>query len=124
MAARALLDALIGRPISLPAELTTRYPELRQARWRRGGIFVWIGGWFLGKSTVSAVTLWRVVWLAPTAQCVAELLLHELRHVHQFQSGIAFPVRYVWESVRRGYFHNRYEADAREYAARRLRGSA
>jgi hypothetical protein len=29
-------------------------------------------------------------------------------------------VRYLWESARRGYFANRFEVDAREYAAQRL----
>jgi hypothetical protein len=47
--------------------------------------------------------------------------LHELRHVHQFRASIAFPVRYLWESVRRGYHRNRYETDAQQYAARRVR---
>lgn len=123
MAAPRFLHPLIGRPLELPAELVRRYPELAEAHWRRGGVLVRLGGWFLGERSVAAITLWRVVWLAPDVPCAAELLLHEWRHVHQFAASAGFPFLYVWESLRRGYFHNRYEADARAYAARRLHGS-
>lgn len=122
MAALAFLHPLIGSPIELPAPLVERYPELAGAHWRRGGALVRVGGWFLGQRSVAAITLWRVVWLAPDVAFAAELLLHELRHVHQFEASVAFPFLYVWESLRRGYFDNRYEADARAYAARRLHG--
>ena len=123
MAALTLLHPLIGERTELPPELTERFPELADAHWRRGGLFVRIGGWFLGQRSVAAITLWRVVWLAPDEFFSAELLLHELRHVQQFEASVTFPLRYIWESARRGYFHNRYEADARAYAARRLHGS-
>ena len=121
LAARALV-ALIGMPAELPVELAERFPELRAARWRRGGLPPRIGGWTLGASTVAGITLWRTVWLAPDTPWDAELLLHELRHVHQFQAGTSFPLLYIWETVRRGYRGNAYEVDAREFAAQRLRG--
>ena len=38
---------LIGSPLALPAALVARYPELREARWRRGGLAVRVGGWGL-----------------------------------------------------------------------------
>ncbi len=123
MAAFSLFHPLIGRREALPDALAAHYPELCAAHYRRGGVFVRIGGWCLGRPSVAAITLWNVIWLAPGVPCAAELLLHELRHVHQFQASVAFPLKYVWESVRRGYLHNRYEVDARDYAARRLRGS-
>ena len=81
-----------------------------------------MGGWCLGARSVSAITLWSTVFLGDHAPFEPELLLHELRHVHQFQSGPTFPLRYLWQSARHGYMNNRYEADARDYAARRLRG--
>ena len=112
--------SLVGRPAALPAELVARYPELARARWRRGGLPVRVGGWCLGQSTVSAITLWRTIWLAPGVRPVPELVLHELRHVDQFQDSAAFPVLYIWESLRRGYNMNRYEVDARAYAAARV----
>ncbi len=34
---------------------------------------------------------------------------------------MAFPILYLWESLRRGYVQNRFEVDARAYAATRLR---
>ncbi|MFT3682502.1 MAG: DUF4157 domain-containing protein [Ferruginibacter sp.] len=41
---------------------------------------------------------------------------HELCHIRQFrQHGyIPFLAKYVWESIRKGYYHNKYEAEARE----------
>ena len=114
---------LIGAPFALPGSLIERYPELTTARWRRGGIALRIGGWCIGRATVSGITLWRTIFLSPRAALEPELLLHELRHVHQFQADPLFPLRYVWRSLRHGYTDNPYEADARAYAARRLTGA-
>ena len=114
----ALLAPLIGRPERLPEPLLTRYPELRAVRIRRGGLPPRIGGWCLGRHTVAGITLRRTIWLSPDAPLAAELLLHELRHVQQFEERATFPLRYLWESVRHGYRRNRYEVDARAYAAR------
>ena len=112
---------LVGRPTSLPPELTGRYPELAAVRWRRGGLPVRVGGWCLGQKTVSAITLWRTIWLAPGVPLSVELLLHEARHVQQFEASPVFPILYLWESLTRGYVRNRFEVDARAYAAERLR---
>jgi hypothetical protein len=79
-----------------------------------------IGGWFLGQATVEAITLWRTIYFGAHATPDADILLHELRHVQQFLERRSFPVRYIWESLRRGYHQNRYEVDARSYAAQRL----
>ena len=113
--------AVLGEAMELPDALLRSYPELRGVRWRAGGLPPRVGGWFLGRASVSAITLWRTVYLSPSARVDAELLLHEFRHVQQFEASVTFPVRYLWESARRGYFANRYEVDAREYAAQRLR---
>jgi hypothetical protein len=69
---------------------------------------------------VEAITVRRTVFLAPDAPLDPGLLLHEARHVQQFFESRAFPLRYLWESVRHGYTRNRFELDARRYAARRL----
>ena len=114
---------LLGTPFSLPPALLARFPELGAARYRRGGLPVRVGGWLLGRASVSGITLWRTIWLAPNVPLDPELLLHELRHVHQFQADRAFPLRYLWRSLRHGYTDNPYEADARAYAARRLAGA-
>jgi hypothetical protein len=114
----------MGTGEAVPAELTRRHPELGRLRLRRGGLFPRLGGWCLGAATVDGITLWGTVWLGRGTRASGELLLHELCHVHQFQSVRAFPLRYVWESLRNGYHHNRFEVDARQFAAERLRGVA
>lgn len=116
-----LINPWLGVPVELPPALADRYPELREARYRRGGLPPRVGGWGLGRRTVAAITLWRTVFLAPRTGFDAELLLHELRHVHQFRASVSFPFQYLWESIRRGYYCNRFEADAQAYAAHRVR---
>lgn len=115
-----IAGALTGLPEELPGELRRAFPELGQMRLRRGGILPRLGGWCLGRATVAGITVGRTVWLAPGVPAAAELLLHELAHVRQFQAHRAFPLRYWWESLRRGYLANRYEVDARRFAASRL----
>jgi Domain of unknown function (DUF4157) len=112
--------ALIGEKIQLPQDLLSRYPELAEARYRRGGLPVRVGGWALGTSSADAITLWNTIFIAPGVRLDAELLLHELRHVHQFSQHKAFPVSYLWQSLRYGYIRNAYEVDARRYSASRL----
>jgi Domain of unknown function (DUF4157) len=118
--ARALRDAVVGAPLELPRALLDEYPELARARWRRGGLPPRLAGWALRRSTAAAITLWRTVFVAPGVRLSADLLLHELGHVQQFESGLAFPVRYLLESLRRGYGDNRYEHEAEAYARWRL----
>ena len=120
-AIRRVAGAVAGEPIVLPARILDRYPELGRARWRAGGLPPRVGGWCLGRSSVAAITLWRTIWLARPTDVSEELLVHELRHVAQFEADPMFAVRYLWESAHRGYFSNRYEVDAREYAAARVR---
>jgi hypothetical protein len=115
-----LVRALIGERIELPEDMIRRYPDLAQATYRRGGVPVRIAGWALGSSTAAAITLWRTIFVAPTTVLEDELLLHELRHVHQFLEHKAFPVSYLWQSIRYGYTRNAYEVDARRYSASRL----
>ena len=116
-----LVKALIGEKIELPEEMLRQYPDLGQAQYRRGGLPVRIGGWALGTSTAAAITLWKTIYIAPNIALDPELLLHELRHVHQFLEHKAFPVSYLWQSIRYGYTRNAYEVDARRYSASRLR---
>jgi hypothetical protein len=116
-----LVKALIGEKLEIPDELLRRYPDLAQARFRRGGLPVRVGGWSLGTSTAAAITLWKTIFIAPNTALDPELLLHELRHVHQFLEHKTFPVSYLWQSIRYGYTRNAYEVDARRYSASRLR---
>ena len=116
-----LVAALIGEKIEIPRQMIDRYPDLAIPTYRRGGLPVRIAGWALGTSTAAAITLWKTVFLAPATHLDAELLLHELRHVHQFLESKAFPFSYLWQSMRYGYSRNAYEVDARRYSALRLR---
>ena len=119
-AARRALEALLGRPLTLPDALLSRYPELGEVRWRHGGLPLRIGGWCLGRRTVAGIALGRTIFLADAAGLAPALLLHELAHVGQFARERTFPVRYAWESLRRGYARNRYELEADAFAARTL----
>ena len=115
------LTTLAGERECLPEALLDGFPELHAVRVRRGGLPPRVGGWCLGTSTVAGIALWRTIWLGKNVYPTAELLLHELRHVHQFESVRAFPLRYLWESLRHGYHHNRFEVDARQFAHERAR---
>lgn len=104
----------------MPEDLLRSYPELLTLRLRRGGLPVRLAGWSLLQSSATAITLWRTVFLGITVRADAELLLHELRHVQQFQASRVFPLLYLWESLRRGYHGNRFERDAQAYVGARL----
>ncbi len=43
-------------------------------------------------------------------------LKHELCHIRQFKQHGFFPFifKYVWESIRNGYYNNKYEIEARK----------
>ena len=114
-----ITEVCIGTPEQLPDLILERHPELAGARWRRGGFLPRVAGWLLGQRSVAGVTLWRTVFLGRHAPLSVELLLHELRHVQQFEASRAFPIEYLWETLRSGYHRNRFERDAREYAAAR-----
>lgn len=42
-------------------------------------------------------------------------VLHELEHVRQYRNCgfISFILQYLWQSFRYGYYHNRFEVEAR-----------
>ena len=113
-------EAFLGKSIDLPDEVVVSWPELMELRFRRGGLPLRVGGFFLGQSTVAAITLGRTIFLAERTRLDPELLLHEYRHVQQFSESKSFPLHYIWESLRRGYHANRFEVDARRYASARL----
>jgi hypothetical protein len=73
---------------------------------------------------ISATTRPNRIFLAMSGvEFVAnpELLLHEYYHVLcQWRTGYLTRWRYAVESVRRGYRENRYEQEAREFAAAAL----
>ena len=119
-----LVAAIAGRKFDLPPAFTDIYPDLADATYRRGGLPARVAGWALGSSSAAAITLWKTVFIAPATPLSAELLLHELRHVHQFLERKTFPLSYLWQSLRYGYSRNAYEIDARRYSALRLAQNA
>lgn len=71
-----------------------------------------------------ATTRRRAIYLRGSAQdffANPDLVLHEYCHVlHQWEPGTLTSVVYAIEWVRRGYWLNRFEVDARRFAARHL----
>ncbi len=43
-------------------------------------------------------------------------LKHELKHIEQYQQHgyFGFLAKYLWESIRHGYYNNKFEIEARE----------
>ena len=117
---RKFTQAVIGTPDRVPDVLLAEFPELGEMRLRRGGLLPRLGGWFLGMRSVAGITVGRSVFLGVGVPSPAELLLHELAHVRQFEALSVFPLRYWWDTLTRGYVANRYEVEARRFAASRL----
>ena len=115
-AIRAVLRETVGVRIALPRDLVSSFPELATVAWRRGGFPLRVGGWLLGQRSVSGITLGGTVFLAPPESLSTRLLLHELGHVRQYRRDKTFPIRYLWESVIRGYSRNRFEVEADQFA--------
>ena len=90
-----LVRSLIGERIEFPDAALRKYPELARAKYRRGGFPVRVAGWALGTGSAAAITLWRTIFIAPGTRLTPELLLHELRHVHQFLERRTFPFSYL-----------------------------
>jgi hypothetical protein len=68
-----------------------------------------------------ATTRKRAIYLAGSAEDFFTdpiLMLHEYCHVlHQWEPGELTTWRYLGECMRRGYWDNRYEIEAREFAS-------
>ena len=81
--------------------------------------FQWLPGFM---PTVRGITLWDTIYLKhdccpidPTSSDSVELLFHELVHVGQFRRRrISFPVRYLIDLARVGYWSIPAEKEARD----------
>jgi hypothetical protein len=113
---KTLICKTVGVRVGLPPDIIDAFPELASVTWRRGGLPLRLGGWFLGQNSVAAITLGTTVFLTLSRPPSIELLLHELGHVRQFRRDKTFPIRYLWESIRMGYSRNRFEAEADQFA--------
>lgn len=87
-------------------------------RLREGSFLARIAAWKMGTSSV-AMVLGRTIhlWGVTRAEFLADTawVRHELMHVEQYRryGVIGFLLRYVWESIRRGYRNNYLEVEAR-----------
>ena len=78
-----------------------------------------MAAWKLGKRTM-AITLGHTIHLYNTTKNDflnnKSWVCHELVHVRQFEhyGFVPFLFRYLWESLRKGYYHNRWETEARQ----------
>lgn len=115
-AMNAMLRETIGTPFALPQDVISAFPELASVSWRRGGFPLRVGGWLLGHRSVAGITFGSTVFLSVGQPPSLRLLLHELGHVRQYRRDKTFAIRYLWESVCRGYSRNRFEVEADQFA--------
>lgn len=78
-----------------------------------------IAAWKLRADSV-AIVLGNTIHLCNTSRSDflnnEEWLKHELCHLQQFKHHgyVAFIFKYLWESMRKGYYNNKYEVEARK----------
>lgn len=88
--------------------------------------FEWLPGFMPG---VQGITLWNTIYLKkhccpidPAGLESVKLLFHELVHVGQFRRGaFSFPVRYLLDLARLGYWKIPAEREARDRAEELVR---
>jgi hypothetical protein len=112
--------ALFGRRYVLPAPVTAALEQVFAEP--VGGVIVIEHSRYarLHRGMCATTRPNRILLAMSGAAFVAdhELLLHEYFHVlRQWRTARLTRWRYVVESVRRGYWDNRYELEAREFAA-------
>jgi len=77
-----------------------------------------IAAWKLGSNSV-AIVFGKTIYLHHISVKDflgnERLLKHELCHVRQYQQHgfIGFLLKYLWESLRKGYYNNKFEVEAR-----------
>ena len=88
--------------------------------------FEWLPG---DRSKIEGITLWGEIYLRsrfhpidPHDPDKIELLLHELVHVEQFRKNpLLFPINYLLEHVKTGYWDNPAEVEARSRAEKLMK---
>jgi len=81
--------------------------------------FARLAAWKL-KSTSVAIVLGHTIHLYHTKKGEflqnTTWLKHEICHIKQFDEHGFFPfiLKYIWESIQKGYYNNKYEVEARK----------
>ncbi len=90
-------------------------------RIREDAFVAWLAAWFLQGKKV-AIVIGSNIYLHGAKEVELQQskawLRHELMHVQQFkkEGTFRFLMKYCWESLRKGYWNNRYEIEARAAA--------
>lgn len=107
-----------GRVAAIPDEVSTALEQLLGER--IGHVKVIEHSWFARLHGAYATTRLRRIYLSGSAADFFGnpwLMLHEYHHVlRQWQTGSLTVSRYLAECLRRGYWNNRFEVEAREFA--------
>ena len=126
MGARARLSAPpTARAVALPPALAAELESIFGCP--VAGVRVIEHSWFarLHGRALATTRRGRIYLRGSAAQFFADpvLLLHEYAHVLlQWRPGHLTVARYLLECLRRGYWRNRFEVQAREFAARHAAG--
>ena len=61
-------------------------------------------------------SFWNVIYLDPDHMDDEKLIRHEMKHIEQIQAEgrLKFAVKYVYYTIRHGYWNNPYEVEARK----------
>ena len=110
-----------GREAAVPEAVSGALEQLLGER--IGHVRVIEHSWFARLHGAFATTRLQRIYLAGSAEDFFDnpwLMLHEYCHVlRQWQTGSLTVRRYLIEWVRRGYWNNRFEVEAREFADQR-----
>lgn len=103
----------MSKPYIIKDYFLTTFPQLKEARFRTGGIAN-----LVNKITpIDGITIRRSVYIPTNKPPTLDTLLHELRHVQQFnESKFFFMFPLLWSYIRHGYEHSPFEVDARNYS--------
>jgi Domain of unknown function (DUF4157) len=110
-----------GRQAAMPEAVSSALERLLGER--IGHVKVIEHSWFARIHRACATTRLQHIYLAGSAEDFFDnpwLMLHEYCHVlRQWQTGSLTVPRYLMECLRRGYWNNRFEVEAREFADQR-----
>ena len=82
----------------------------------------WVAGFAAAKLKAKkvAIVFGRTIYLHNTSKQEfledREWVCHELKHVEQYKENgfLGFIMKYLFESIKHGYYNNKYEVEARE----------